>query len=165
MNTTISAQESPAEVEIINDDFDLFIFDDDPTEVIDTTSITTSNTVKTPGLLRRIVQRVVAAIRRVVTHSTSTPYRATVTYVRRVKRASAYTARHRVQNRWYGRQLSTSERNGSRAVTSRAAAKEEDLPRVPIEFVGWVDNFIETLREEQSALHPTQSTGRHFICS
>lgn len=120
-----------------------------------------------PGRLTRIWRRVVRAFARLRAAAARSDVQV-VAYARRYRRRRVCGTRiglHRAERRWFGRQRSTSERNRASVVASRAAAKEGDLPRVPLEFVGWVDNFIETLRYEQEVMHPPQHRDRSFICS
>lgn len=85
------------------------------------------------------------------------------------RRYRAPAGRHRVAATWYGRTRSTAEFVAQlrSARESAGDTREDDLPCLPdlsrnIAFVGWVERYIEVMREEQLVLHPP---GRHFICS
>lgn len=111
-----------------------------------------------PGRLTRIWRHVVRTFARLRAAAARSDVQV-VAYARRYRRRRPCGTRvglHRAERRWFGRRRSTSERNVARAVTSRAAAKEGDLPHHPPEFIDWVTNFIETLRGEQLVLHPAQ---------
>lgn len=155
----------------------LLFIDGDPTTVIDVIPTEAGSPSREPepepeSRPRRLVTRVVQAVTRVartvrdgVVRLARRRAAQTVRYARRVRRAYAYPARHRVRRSWYGIQRSTSRRNAARVVASRAAAREGELPRPqhPPEFISWVSGAIETIRYEDHVLrHPT---GRHFICS
>lgn len=168
MNDTIETIETiettTQEVELVESDvLDLFHVDDEATErlTFDVVPLVTTRVGRLRRAWRALTRIAVDLYRRVRRVVSDTRV---VIYARRTRRAWTYPAAHRTHSRWFGRQCSTSERNATRAVVSRAAAQEADLPRVPLEFVGWIDNFIETLRAEQDALHP-RDEGRHFICS
>lgn len=113
---------------------------------------------ETPSLVSRVWRRVVRTFARLRAAAARSDVQV-VAYARRYRRRRPCGTRvglHRAERRWFGRRRSTSERNAARAVTSRAAAKEGDLPHHPPEFIDWVTNFIETLRGEQLVLHPAQ---------
>jgi hypothetical protein len=153
------------EVPVASGDLGLMFIDGESTTVIDVESVT----VKQPGILRRAVRviktrialgliRALFALKRVAARLTGRRV-AAVTYVKRTHQAHVYRPRHAARRTWYARQRSTSEYTRAR----RDQAKEDEL-RYPPEFISWVDNFIETLREEQDVMH-SQERGRHFICS
>jgi hypothetical protein len=80
------------------------------------------------------------------------------------RRRAAYRGRHHVQRRWFGRARSTAEVTGAYHRNYRAGVDltEVDLP-VPIYWTGWLYRFVEVLRAEDEALHP--SVGHRFTCS
>lgn len=158
------------EAEIVADDETGLALFDDQTDVIDVVAVPVPVPVKPLGRIRRATLRValgvvraLLTIKRTVAQLRAPATRvAAVAYVRRLRKAYVYRPQHRAARYWYGVQRSTAQRNAANVRASRAAAEEGELPELPPEFVGWVDQFIETLREEQSVLHPP---GRHFICS
>ena len=153
---TISAE---AEVVAVADDLGLS-FLDDKTETLVVEPVAVP--VKPLGRLTRVAYRLALAALRLVQRLRAVAARSdvqVVAYARRYRRRRPCGTRigvHRAERRWFGRRRSTSERNAARAVSSRAAAKEGDLPHHPPEFIDWVTNFIETLRGEQLVLYPAQ---------
>jgi len=161
---TMNAITDRVEVSVAGGDLGLSFIDGEPT-VIDVEPVS----VKRPGILRRAVRavktrialgliRALFALRRVDALLSGRRV-AAVTYAKRTHRAHTYRPRHAARRTWYARQRSTSEYTRAR----REQAKEDEL-RYPPEFISWVDNFIETLREEQNVMH-ARERGRHFICS
>lgn len=145
------------------DDPGLSFIDGEVTEVLDVLDVAPAR----ESWLRRAWRTVVRLATRVRAAAARSDVQV-VAYARRYRRRRPCGTRvglHRAERRWFGRRRSTSERNAANAVAHRAAAKEGDLPRVPAEFVSWVDNFIETLRYEQEVLHPPQHQEGRFICS
>ena len=149
------------EAEIVAvDDLGLSFFEDktEPISVVEPVPVPT----KPLGRLARVAYRVALAALRAIQRLRAAAARSDVqivAYARRYRRRRPCGTRvglHRAERRWFGRRRSTSERNAARAVASRAAAKEGDLPGHPPEFIDWVTNFIETLRGEQLVLHPAQ---------
>lgn len=149
------------EAEIVDDDdLGLSFFEDktEPISIVEPVPVPT----KPLGRLVRAAYRIAFAALRAIQRLRAVAARSdvqVVAYARRYRRRRPCGTRvglHRAERRWFGRRRSTSERNVARAVTSRAAAKEGDLPHHPPEFIDWVTNFIETLRGEQLVLHPAQ---------
>jgi hypothetical protein len=132
---------------------------------------------KSPGLFRRTLGRVKAAISKAVAtvreatqwlfHDVPNPH-----LIQRFRnRFFGYKGKHHTAAAWYGRQRSTSaavvitrERRMRAQQTSRT--KEGVLSSyfpLPEYWVSHMVGLIETIREEHSIFHP--STGRHWECS
>jgi hypothetical protein len=161
---SVVATRSGAEVSVVSGDLGLSFIDGDPTTVIDVESVAVEPVpsrkpnplVRAARALLGFLRRVARTVIRVVSHT----YVVAVSRFNRALRAHViYRPRHAVKRTWYSRQRSTSQYNNAR----RAQAKEDEL-RYPREFIGLLENFIETLRYEQDTMHPSPP-GRHFICS
>lgn len=149
------------------------VADSDDTQAIDTIS-----NPKPVGRLRRWCRRAVTWAVQAV--RTARGFAAWVTTAVGANAARAgdwgrryrgsYVGRHRTTANLYGRTRSTAEfvsQFREAAARSPRDPREGDLSRLPnlprdAAFVGWIERYVEIMREEQLALHPP---GRHFICS
>lgn len=111
---------------------------------------------------RRAIVSFVQSIRRVL----ATPKRVKDSTRKTLRERYLYVGSHRTRANVFGRYRSTCEVNlalrTARAKRAGAGDATEGELSVDIEFIGWVEDYIQRMRDEQSA---TYEPGRHFICS